>query len=864
MPLVSPNLDDRDFRQLLDEASSRIKQSCPAWTDFSPANPGMTLLELFAYLTETMIYRLNRVPDKLYIEFLRLIGIRLQPPSAASVALLFTRARAEDQPLQIPRGIRVTLSRPDSSTDALIFTTAEDATIPGGSTQVEVRAHHCDLVEGELAGVGTGLPGLVVNAQRPPIVASTGDALDLVVGVEAEPNELGGRISAIEYEGKTYRVWRQVENFTTTGMGDDQYVYLVDRMSGMVIFAPAARLEKQDGELTATPEALAAVPAKGREIRLWYRRGGGPEGNVEANTLTRLKDALNGLQVTNPAAAVGGRAAETLENALIRGPQQLHSLQRAVTARDFELVALYDSRVVARTKAMTQASLWSYALSGTVEVLLVPFISEEMRSGGQVTVQTLQDRQTNEALEHVRQTLDERRPLGTTCVVNWAHYKTVRVTAKIAVRREEDLQAVRQRVIERLYQTINPLPTQFSPTGWPFGQALRVSHIYDVALAEPGVLWVEQVRLLVDEVPDGSVSVITADATQRRTWYAGSGSTLFRSFNDGDGWEPAGRFTNEEIMGVKSHPDRAGFVAVATRLPNNAGSRVYVSRDCAETWDTTIYSLSFQVQDLAWLLRGGEPLLLLATNVGLYELTIQPGSSPVPVLVDKANQTLGFYAVVAGSDARGNVNVAVAAQNNGGIYFSNTGGSTNTYRQIGLSGQAVRELVIENDGPRSFLWAGIASAGGDDPGKGCFTWEILGSENPQEGWQGFGKNWAGGTCHALTFLGNQVLAASHRSGVLRLDLHARDAAWQAPTVDSGLPMRDQGRFLPVLTLATDPDARLLLVGGSSGVLRRMDTGEKYVSLSKKELDKVTLPPTWLFVSGAHDITVESEDEADRN
>jgi hypothetical protein len=550
---------------------------------------------------------------------------------------------------------------------------------------------------------------------------------------------------------------------------------------------------------------------------------------------------------------------------MVRGPQQLHSLQRAVTARDFEMVAFYDSQAVARTKALTQAALWSYALPGTVEVLLVPFLPQEKRTGNQVTVSALQEHQTDEALAHVQQTLDERRPLGTTCVVNWTHYKTVRVSAKIAVRREEDFQAVKQRVIERLYQTINPLPTQFSSTGWPFGQALRASHVYDVALAEPGVRWVEQVRLLVDEVPDGNVTVIAADATQRRVWYAGSGSMLFRSFNDGDGWEPAGRFQDETITVVKSHPDRAGFIVVATSQASGTGSRVYISRDCAETWDATVYSLAFQVQDLAWLLRGGEPLLLLATNVGLYELAIQPGSSPIQVLVDNANQALGFYAIVAASDARGGVNIAVAAQSTAGVYLSYSNSATMTFRSIGLRGQDIRELVIQIDGPRSFLWAGSAVVSGDDPGKGCSVWELLGAQDPPDKWQAFGKSWDGGSCHAITFVGGKVLAASHRSGVFQLDLRARDAIWQKSDVGSGLPLRDQGRFQPVFTLATDPERRLLLAGGNKGVLRSNNLGVSYVSLSKKEfLDKVTLPATWLFVSGAHDITVESEDEADRN
>ena len=85
MPLTSPNLDDRDFQQLLEESMQRVRHRCPEWSDLSPSDPGIVLLELFAHLTEVMIYRLNRVPDKAYVEFLRLMGVKLLPPAAASV-----------------------------------------------------------------------------------------------------------------------------------------------------------------------------------------------------------------------------------------------------------------------------------------------------------------------------------------------------------------------------------------------------------------------------------------------------------------------------------------------------------------------------------------------------------------------------------------------------------------------------------------------------------------------------------------------------------------------------------------------------------------------------------------------------------
>ncbi len=860
MPLPSPNLDDRDFNQLIEEAQRRIRQSCPEWTDLSPGNPGMVLLELFAHLTETMIYRLNRIPDKAYIEFLSLIGVRVQPPAAASTLLRFERSQAADQALEIRRGTRVAAERADGG-EPPVFVTARTVAIPSGETQVEVLAHHCELVEGELVGVGTGLPGLSVQAKRSPLVAPTGSELDLIVGVEAAPDELGEQVPVIQHNDKLYRIWREVDSFTN--LGTDPYVYIADRTLGSITFAPAARIRGEDGELSATPRALAAVPAAGAEIRLWYRSGGGPSGNVAAKTLTVLKDPISGLEVTNPSPATGGRAGETLENALVRGPQELHSLHRAVTARDFELAALYNSRAIARAKALTRSALWAHALPGAVEVVLVPHLSEE-QSGGRVTADALQEMETETTRSQIQRMLDERRPLGTTCVVTWARYKTVQMTARIVARREADQTTIRRRVTERLHGTINPLPTQFSASGWPFGQALRTSHVYDVALAEPGVLWVDQVRLQVEEVPDTEVTSITADVYQPRTWYAASGPTLFRSLNDGDGWEAVARFPDERIELVRTHPDRAGLVAVAARLPEEEGSRIHISTNAGETWEPTPYTTTFEVNDMALTLRDDAPLLLLATDVGLYELTLLPGGSPVPVLVDPEEQDRGFYAVIASRDVRGQINVAVAAQGTVGVFLSSEGGQPNSFRLIGLQGEDIRVLAVQYDGPRSFLWAGSAAAGGE-AGPGCFRWELRGAEDPPEGWRAFGENWNGGSCRALAFLGTKVMAASHRAGVLRLKTSDREPKWEMPDVNCGLPLRDPGRFHPVDTVAADPAGRLVMAGGVEGVFRSADEGVSYEDSSGKEFsDKVTLPPTWLFCSGEHDLSVVSEDEAERD
>ena len=123
MSLISPNLDDRRFEDLLEEAKKRITQTCPEWTDLEPGNPGMVLLELFAHLTEIMIYRLNRVPKKAYIEFLRLMGIKMHPPSSASVELCFSTEQPPEQVIEIPRGTRVTIARASGGTEPPAFVT---------------------------------------------------------------------------------------------------------------------------------------------------------------------------------------------------------------------------------------------------------------------------------------------------------------------------------------------------------------------------------------------------------------------------------------------------------------------------------------------------------------------------------------------------------------------------------------------------------------------------------------------------------------------------------------------------------------------------------------------------------------------
>ena len=111
MRLPEIQLDDRRFQDLVSEARRRIHRSCPEWTEHNVSDPGITLIELFAWMTEMTIYRLNRVPDKLHVELLELLGIRLDPPSAASASLRFRLTAPPESPVRIPASTAAGASR---------------------------------------------------------------------------------------------------------------------------------------------------------------------------------------------------------------------------------------------------------------------------------------------------------------------------------------------------------------------------------------------------------------------------------------------------------------------------------------------------------------------------------------------------------------------------------------------------------------------------------------------------------------------------------------------------------------------------------------------------------------------------------
>lgn len=129
MTLPMPYLDDRRFQGLVDDAKRLVAARCPEWSDHNVSDPGVTLIEAFAFMTDELVYRLNRVPDKLYIAFLDLIGTTLYPPTPATTDLVMWLAAPREEVVTVPEHTAVATPR-NEQVESIVFHTAVELEIP--------------------------------------------------------------------------------------------------------------------------------------------------------------------------------------------------------------------------------------------------------------------------------------------------------------------------------------------------------------------------------------------------------------------------------------------------------------------------------------------------------------------------------------------------------------------------------------------------------------------------------------------------------------------------------------------------------------------------------------------------------------
>jgi hypothetical protein len=124
-------LDDRSYQEIRDDAVANIVKHCPEWTNHNASDPGITIIELLSSMSEDIITRLNQVPDKNYLAFLDLIGIKQRLPRPSSTYVTFKlsegyqNATPKKSTILIQEG-SVIATNPKGDEESLLFETTKD------------------------------------------------------------------------------------------------------------------------------------------------------------------------------------------------------------------------------------------------------------------------------------------------------------------------------------------------------------------------------------------------------------------------------------------------------------------------------------------------------------------------------------------------------------------------------------------------------------------------------------------------------------------------------------------------------------------------------------------------------------------
>ena len=363
---------------------------------------------------------------------------------------------------------------------------------------IDVTAHalgaagpstHAVIVEDEVLGHSDGEPGQSFDLEYAPILR-----LQESETVAVEEKRHGEMVLV---------PWQHVEDFSRSDRYDRHFT--IDTSSGEVRFGPAVR------QPNGTIRQYGRVPEASREIRFTrYRYGGGVKGNVPADSLQMLTTSLAYIsRVSNLRRASGGRDPESLEEVKARARRELRAQRRAVTAEDYEQLAMGATRAVARVKCNAARSGDGRLPPGTVEILIVPAAIDALRAGD------LSQLHVDETLSKtVGEHLDDYRLLTTILRIREPTYVGVKVRAEIIPSEFSRSELVQARVAESLRNFISPLKLNEEAAqsdelmgsdweGWPFGRDLYMAEIFSLIQRVPGVKHVLDVQLSTRQVIPG-------------------------------------------------------------------------------------------------------------------------------------------------------------------------------------------------------------------------------------------------------------------------------------------------------------------------------------------------------------------------
>ena len=340
---------------------------------------------------------------------------------------------------------------------------------------VTIDITHATVIKEEVLGRSDGAPGQKFFLQNTPILKRN-DEERLIVRIDGDNEE----------------VWTEVNDFAESGPEDRHYT--LDALSGEIRFGPS--MPQRDG----TIKVYGAIPPKRALIMMrQYRHGGGIDGNLKLGAINTLRTSFPYItRVSNRQPTIGGLNAESVDDAKLRVPGYLRSLERAVTAEDFEYLAKKAAPGrVARAFALPVAA----DTSSRVNIFIIPQITDPAR---------IIEREDLELVDEVKQMVDEyldsRRLLTTNLDILAPEYYWIRTKIRIKVSKHANADKTVQAVEDKLTKFINPIIGGPDGTGWPFGRNLVKADIIQTLQDIPGIDFIREIELYwIQYKPDGTV-----------------------------------------------------------------------------------------------------------------------------------------------------------------------------------------------------------------------------------------------------------------------------------------------------------------------------------------------------------------------
>jgi Baseplate J-like protein len=208
MPIPNPILDDRSYQQLRDALVRRIPVYTPEWTDHNASDPGITLIELFAFLGENLLFRFNQIPETARLEFLRLLQIPMRPATPAKALVTLTTDRPKGALIPLGSELKAGSLSFETKTEVKAWPVSflavgrMQAPAPDPQTEPEVHEFAVRAIDaiGPLPADQTPVyyQNQIVNLKNPPVDfgATVDSKLWVAVLKEkgADPVELGGAL----------------------------------------------------------------------------------------------------------------------------------------------------------------------------------------------------------------------------------------------------------------------------------------------------------------------------------------------------------------------------------------------------------------------------------------------------------------------------------------------------------------------------------------------------------------------------------------------------------------------------------------------------------------------------------------------